>query len=108
MQALANDRRRIAEIEPGAFRRHAVGRERLAAAVVEDRRLPRRDQVRDVVGDARVVQDLVPLADIDRRVLVPEVAPVHRAARAFSGEVDTGSPSENAANKRWGMYGLSL
>ena len=51
LQPLAHQRRGVAEVEPGAAGRDPVGRQRLAAAVVEHEPRQGRGRGRDVVGD---------------------------------------------------------
>ena len=86
-QTGSDQRGAIAEIQDGTGLGDPVGRERLAATVIHDDRAGTRQHDRDVARDRRVMQTLVPVVHIDRRVRVPVVAPAHARRPDASGRV---------------------
>ena len=76
-QPLPHRRRALAQVEMAAAGRHRLGARRIPAAVIHDPRVRTGHVAQKIVGDQLVVHALVAVADVDRRLSVPELDPGH-------------------------------
>ena len=79
-QFIFHPRRGIEEGQPGTFLGHAVGRQGLAAPMVENMCHRGRNQASDVFREPSVVKRAMTCIHIDRMFAIPELAPGHERA----------------------------
>src|SRR5580693_4779992 len=96
-QAFAHAGRRLAEKKLAGRRRHEVGVQGFAAAIIEHAGLRPRHERGDVLRDQSVMHVLMACIDIDRVWAVPESKPVCRHARHSASNGPSGPNTGSAS-----------